>query len=53
MGFLLTSTTLYDSTVLYHITHDKMNLYEQEELLVHSDITCNNIIKDGIYGKHV
>jgi hypothetical protein len=42
MGFLLTSTTQHDSTVLYHITHDTVNLYEQEELSVHSDNNCYN-----------
>jgi hypothetical protein len=42
MGILLTSTTHYDSTVLYHIIHDKVNMYEQAELPVHSDTICYN-----------
>jgi hypothetical protein len=30
MGFMPTSTTHTDGTVLYHITHDKVNLYEHD-----------------------
>ena len=40
MGFISTSTIHIYSTVLYHTTHDNVNLYEHEELPLHSDMTC-------------
>jgi len=40
MGFITTSTIHTDSTVLFHIPHDKVNLYEHEDLPVHPDTIC-------------
>ena len=44
-GFMPTSTTHIDSTVLYHITHEQVNLYECEKSYLS---TCYEVCWQGV-----